>query len=184
MKKIAPLYNLAPASPLDDVVYGSGRPCRDRMREIEAEEVEPWLDAMAQAGMEQVVCLMDDHQLGYYAFDLLACYRRRFRQVVHVPVEDYSMPGAGAVQQVLEALSAAEAMGQKVVVHCSAGMGRTGFMLTAWLRARHGLDLEPALELVRRHARGFDVVRHPLECGEQRVREALQAVAPGSVQAP
>lgn len=52
----------------------------------------------------------------------------------------------------MSALKAAKAAGQKVVVHCWGGGGRTGLVLAAWLVQDRGLTAEDAADAVTSYA--------------------------------
>jgi protein-tyrosine phosphatase len=54
------------------------------------------------------------------------------------------MDAEGAPDKILGALNAADAAGEKVVIHCSGGSGRTSLGLGLWLAAKHGLSAEQA----------------------------------------
>jgi atypical dual specificity phosphatase len=114
--------------------------------------------------MREVVCLLDVGDLASYRSPLLRRYERELR-VTHVPVDEGALPGPDALQRALVALRRAETGGGPVVVHSAAGVGRTGLLSAAWLRARYGLAPEAAVALVRDHARHFGAQRDPLEAG-------------------
>lgn len=64
----------------------------------------------------------------------------------------------------------------RTVVHCSAGSGRTGHVLAAWLVYRHGLTENEALRAVTHVA---DVQRNPFEAVDREAtHEALYALLP------
>ena len=42
---------------------------------------------------------------------------------------------------------------EKVVVHCSGGVGRTGQVLATWLVAKYGLSNQGAIDIVRQTGR-------------------------------
>ena len=69
-------------------------------------------------------------------------------EVLHLPVVDMAAPSPEQMERAIGFLGAAVDGGGKAVVHCVAGIGRTGTVLAAWLVAR-GADAEEAIALVR-----------------------------------
>jgi ADP-ribosyl-[dinitrogen reductase] hydrolase len=70
---------------------------------------------------------------------------------LHIPITDMGTPGPVALaawQQQAPALNAALARGDRVLVHCAAGLGRTG-MVVAKLLTLNGLGADAAIAQVR-----------------------------------
>jgi atypical dual specificity phosphatase len=68
--------------------------------------------------------------------------------VMHVPVEDMVAPTQGQLDRCVSALNRARAQNMGVVVHCAAGLGRTGSILAAYLVAQ-GFTPRAAITRVR-----------------------------------
>lgn len=90
--------------------------------------VAAWCDRVQDAGIRSIICLLSHEQLELYADipdGLLGYYRSRGFEVVSLPVEDYKEPPLddAELEAVWEAYCSLTA---PVLVHCSAGMGRTG----------------------------------------------------------
>ena len=68
---------------------------------------------------------------------------------MHVPVEDMHPPTAKQVELCLSAVEKAHARNFAVVIHCGAGLGRTGTMLACYF-VKKGMTAASAIAHVRR----------------------------------
>lgn len=148
-------FNFGPASPGESRVFGAARPGYPS-HSVAKDDIDSWLLFMHSRGIERVCCLLDDSQLAYYENDLLGTYRTAFgeRNVCSAPTEDYRLCDLATLTGVvLPFLVASDREAMKVVVHCSAGMGRTGLVLAAWLVHARELRQEDALSTVKEMGR-------------------------------
>jgi protein-tyrosine phosphatase len=150
----SPTGGFAPATPDEPTVYGARRPGFP-LRAASPEAVQRWIAAMRAAGVRRVVCLLPPPQLTGYD-GLLERYGEAFGAgaVCWAPIADFHLAEPTTlIGQILPALFAADAAGERVVVHCSAGIGRTGHVLAAWLVSARGMTNEAAIAAVRRSGR-------------------------------
>lgn len=66
----------------------------------------------------------------------------------HLPIEDYQAPTRQQLEQFIQIVEQAREDERPVTVHCLAGIGRTGTMLTAWF-IHEGMSYPEALAHVR-----------------------------------
>jgi len=137
-------FNFGPASADEAIVYGSARPG------YSAAEVQRWLAFMKQQGIRRVCCLLGD-EIRNYETDLLEEYRRAFgpNRVCHVGIEDFAFCSRDQlVHVILPFLFESRRSSEPVVVHCSAGCGRTGHVLAAWLAAARAMSPDAAEDAI------------------------------------
>jgi protein-tyrosine phosphatase len=159
-------YNFDRAAPEEPTVFGAARAGYPSLHPTD-DAVADWLAFLDRRGIERVCCLLDDDQLDTYD-DLLGTYADHFGpdRVCHAPIPDYErVDPAVLVETILPFLTTADRREEPVVVHCSAGLGRTGHVLALWLVCGRGYALDDAIATVTRRG------RRPLEATS---REALQ----------
>ncbi|MGE0490010.1 MAG: dual specificity protein phosphatase family protein [Vulcanimicrobiota bacterium] len=135
---------------------------RDRGRQL-AED----LESLSEQGVGAVVCLIPLAELESYGVgQLLAEYRSRGWQAYHLPIVDQRVTTVDEMRAAVDWVDERLAQGLAVVVHCVAGLGRSG-MLAASLLTSRGLSPEEAIAAVRQ-------TRSP-RAVETRIQEQLVA---------
>jgi protein tyrosine phosphatase (PTP) superfamily phosphohydrolase (DUF442 family) len=89
--------------------------------------VDAWLNGVRMHGIHSIICLLAAEQLHFYDVPdgLLDHYRRYGFHVVNVPVIDHQWPPLSAAE--LDAVQQAfDRLPKPVLIHCSAGVDRTG----------------------------------------------------------
>lgn len=150
-------HRFAPAAPESDHVFGA---CCPGWHTAAAHDraLDDWISFMREAGIERVCCLLTGAQLDRYDGNV-ARYREAFGddRVLHAPIPDHHLADAATLREdVLPFLDDAVAADERVVVHCLAGIGRTGQVLAAWLVHHHDYHPRRALETVREMGRAPD----------------------------
>ena len=141
-------------------------PSGDRDGRVSEADVEEWAAFMKSKGVSRVVCLLTGSELlSYDEGGLLAFLDRHFTRVVAVP----DISGPSSRSQLLDALREAEEAGDHVVVHCSAGIARTGIVLALWLHHRYGVPVQDAVNEVTTHAAEHGATRKPASSGVLRI---------------
>lgn len=157
------MYKFAAASPRETIVFGSARP------EYSSDQVNEWIEFMQSQDIKRVCCLLSQTQLDGY-LDLLGIYRQTFGsdRVCWSPIEDFQLADRQTlIQQILPFLAIADEQSEKVVVHCSGGIGRTGHVLAAWLVAERGFSNKTAIATVKQTGRNpYEAVSFALLKGQ------------------
>ena len=142
-------YKFAAASKHEHLVFGAARPGYTH------KQVTAWIEFMQSQSIQRVCCLLAKAQLSHYS-NLLITYRQALGsdRVCWSPINDFTLVTFEAlIQQILPFLVIADQQNEKVVVHCSGGIGRTGHVLAAWLVAGRELSSKSAIAAVRQAGR-------------------------------
>lgn len=83
--------------------------------------------------------------------NLPALYVQAGFQVLHLPIPDGGVPSRRALTDLVTTIIQHAQAGQHIVIHCYAGIGRTGLVLAAMAKRVLGLSSDAAVAWVRQH---------------------------------
>ncbi|ODT46216.1 MAG: hypothetical protein ABS70_01375 [Nitrospira sp. SCN 59-13] len=86
--------------------------------------------------------------------DLLGMYQEEGLTVLSLPIPNYGIPVDGGLSEVVKRAHEHVAQGQNLLIHCSAGLGRTALFATLLARSVLGLSGPEALAWLGRHQPG------------------------------
>ena len=172
-------FGFGPARHGEEIVFGAERPGYPA-RGVPDEDVEEWVAFMKGKGIERVCCLLAEAQLGHCT-DLLAMYRNHFGDgsVLSAPVDDYHLCDLMTLRdRILPFLVHSDLEGKKAVVHCSAGSGRTGLVMAAWLVHGRQVPIDDAIRTVEGMGRNPREAVRPGNATTEELHGLLEACRP------
>ena len=113
---------------LPDRLYRSSRPGYSGGGKLTVGmgEVQRWMEAAQSLGVVSIMCLLaDEHLCLYPDGDLLGIYRAAGFEVRHIPATDHRRPPL-TEDQLAAVLQAYRELPKPALIHCSAGIDRTG----------------------------------------------------------
>lgn len=126
-------------------------------------------EVLSTTSATHVVCLVKEFELKD-RFDEYIVWLRESGRATWAPTSDFGFDPLDRVLPLFESVFARMNVGESVIVHCGAGLGRAGTFASA-LCVMAGMDVDDAVAHVRRHRPGAGP-----EVGEQRaILEELAA---------
>jgi len=170
-------YYLAPAAPDERIAHGACRPGYSQHSPTDSgpERIHHWTERLRADGVERVCCLLHRPQLNAY-LDLLGEYERAFGagNVLHAPIRDYRLADRDQLATIFAFLHDAGSEDHPTAVHCAAGLGRTGHVLSAWLAHDRAYEPERALSVVEEMGRTPREAVHCDNATEAELHELLE----------
>ena len=114
------------------------------------DRLDTWQSYLEQ-DIDLVIVLVETQEFLVYALrDLPAYYRSNGLDVLHLPVPDFGVPSdLSEWENGITAVSNSANEGKNVVVHCLAGLGRTGVFMACLAKTTLGLSGDQAIRWVR-----------------------------------
>ncbi len=94
--------------------------------------------------------------------DLKSLYHEEGFQVIHLPIPDFEVPSKEALEAAVKKTVEHAQAGQNIMIHCHAGLGRTGLFVAYLAKQVLGLSGEGALHWTRKY------IPHALETDHQK----------------
>lgn len=128
-------FNFGPASTRDTILFTAERPGNSSTTTTgvaDVAKVQEWIAFMKQQGIANVIVLLDDNELTmYHDPDLLQRYKIAGFEFLVQP-----MNGQNACQTIMAFILRAESKNERVVAHCTGGVGRASRVAACWLMKR------------------------------------------------
>ena len=108
-------------------------------------------DRFCEEQITVIVLLASDEEcLQKTGGNLRALYLKEGFQVLYLPIPDFGVPTTDDLEQAVQRTIAYAQAGHHIVIHCSAGIGRTGLFMAYLAKRCLGLSDTEALQWVRR----------------------------------
>ena len=105
--------------------------------------------------ISMIVLLAEDNECQEKAGrDLKQLYIQDGFKVLHLPIVDFGIPKFESLRSALDATAFEAQSGRHIVIHCSAGIGRTGLFTACLAKRLLHLKGEQAIEWVRQYIEG------------------------------
>ncbi len=92
---------------------------------------------------------------------------------VHMPLKNHEPADPSTLLKIVEKIEELLSGGHRILIHCQAGRGRTGMVLTAYFMKKYGLGWAESLEKIRKIRPGS--VEKPQERSLQELEKMLKA---------
>jgi protein-tyrosine phosphatase len=92
---------------------------------------------------------------------LKSLYHREGFKVIHLPIPDFDVPSKEALEEAVKKTVEHAQAGKNIVIHCHAGLGRTGLFMAYLVKQVLGLSSAEAIDWTRKY------IPHALETYEQ-----------------
>ena len=93
--------------------------------------------------------------------NLKSLYFKQGFQVLHLPIPDFDVPSKEDLEEAIKKTVEHAQAGQNILIHCHAGLGRTGLFVAYLAKRVLGLSSEEAIHWTRKY------IPHALETDEQ-----------------
>lgn len=112
--------------------------------------LETFLDFMSDRNIPTIVPLLPIQDIYLiYGFNLLEVYEDSNLNVIHYPIEDFYTPDDLETFDYFLSEIGDHLRHGNILIHCSAGLGRTGLVTAALLIKYRQYDFKKAIEIVR-----------------------------------
>lgn len=126
---------------------------RDRDRSLADD-----LGVIRAEGVSSIVCLITENEFSSYGVpELKSAYAAAGFDTRYLPIADQTAPEASALGETLQWMESRIQKGERVLVHCAGGLGRSGLLAAAYLIEKRGMHSTAAIDLVRQ-ARGMRAI--------------------------
>jgi protein tyrosine phosphatase domain-containing protein 1 len=93
--------------------------------------------------------------------NLKSFYLNQGFQVLHLPIPDFNVPSKEDLEEAIKKTVEHAQVGKNILIHCHAGLGRTGLFVAYLAKRVLGLSSEEAIHWTRKY------IPHALETDEQ-----------------
>ena len=93
--------------------------------------------------------------------NLKSLYFKQGFQVLHLPIPDFDVPSKEDLEEAIKKTVEHAQAGKNILIHCHAGLGRTGLFVAYLAKRVLGLSSEEAIHWTRKY------IPHALETDEQ-----------------
>mmetsp|Transcript_10027 Transcript_10027/g.24262 ORF Transcript_10027/g.24262 Transcript_10027/m.24262 type:complete len:228 (+) Transcript_10027:63-746(+) len=157
--------NFAAISCKDENVFGIHRPgflpdgVNEKPGAVEDALVTEWCSFIKGKGVTRILSLLEDDEAAWFKTPIEKQLEAEGFSEAKGTYIRTPLSSPDSAKKALEALTSATASGDKIVLHCSGGIGRTGLMSAVYLAKQYGMTPEEAVKEVTSQAQKAGVSR-------------------------